>query len=152
VSAPTDAHEERVVHLETLAGLAGCVREADLGRGVVPDVARVDLLRRRLIVADAKATEAAGCEETHRRLRKYMRATRHWIAHGYAVRVVVCHSPPASAWQARLRQDALVCGLRVSDGGTCRVGPLEALCWVDLEESTMTAPPCTIPLGGRSHC
>jgi hypothetical protein len=145
-------HEERVLCLETLAGLLSCRGDVNLGPGLNPDVARVSLLRQRLVVGDAKATETPGCTETHRRLRHYIRAAGPWIASGYAVRVAICHSPPARQWRQQLERDARVCGLEVVSSGMLPTAPFEVVSWVDLGYSTKEDPTGTIPSHGRSRC
>ena len=91
MSAPSAIHERRVEYIDAIAVLAGYTVRVVLGAGLDPDVARFDPRRRRLLVADAKATEKPGCRDTRMRLHAYATAAREWERVGIDVRLLLCH-------------------------------------------------------------
>jgi hypothetical protein len=125
-------HERRVGLLATLAALAGCRAASRLEPGLAPDVLTADHRLRVLFVGDAKATETAGCAATARRLRRYLRATQTWRAAGYTVRVVLCASGEAKAWEAALLRLAAEVHAPLAAHGHAAVGADDGLAWVDL--------------------
>jgi hypothetical protein len=138
MTAPTPEHVERVALLDTLAQLAGCRSRTLLAPSLFPDLVRVDLVRRRLLVGDAKAVETSACYETHRRLRRYFRAVRRWLDNGFTVRVTLCHPlPSAEDWRRRLAGDAHAAGLSVLSSGSRVIGGSDALSWVDVGHASM---------------
>lgn len=151
MTGPTVIHEDRVATIETMAALAGCTSRGHLDRRTVPDVVRVDYLGRRLLVGDAKASETAGCSETHRRLRQYFVLATSWLVRGYSVRVALCHSPPIGAWHRGLEADAKVSGLAVLGSGTVVLDGSGVVSWVDVGGgSTMAHPASTLSGRGGS--
>lgn len=89
MSAPSEAHEDRVRVLETLAILAGFPSELWIGQRLMPDVARYDPISWSLFVGDAKATETSGCAATRARLGAYVRAIRPWRRDGATLTLVI---------------------------------------------------------------
>jgi hypothetical protein len=76
MSAPSQAHEERVELLRAIAALSGYRCDIPINDDLVPDVARISSTTRGLFVGDAKATETSGCMATSERLQSYLRALR----------------------------------------------------------------------------
>jgi hypothetical protein len=74
VGAPTDAHEQRVGELETLAILAGYTTPVDMPWRLRPDVLRGSPATGGLFIGDAKETERPSCADTLRRLCWYVTA------------------------------------------------------------------------------
>jgi hypothetical protein len=91
VSAPSQEHEDRRELLEAIAVLAGFSVRTRLGPGLEPDVVRVDLQRRRLFVADAKATEQPHESATSKRFERYVHEARRWSRAGFVVTLAICH-------------------------------------------------------------
>ncbi len=150
MSAPSTLHENRVAQLDTLAVLAGCRSPARLGSGTLPDVARVDRPVRRLFIGDGKATETAGCSETQRRLRRYVKATDPWRRAGFAVRVAVCHGAQSGPWRSQLEVLASRAGAQISGSGMMCLDGTTAVSWVDLvAASTSQCSSSTVVL--REH-
>lgn len=91
MSAPSELHETRVDLLLALAMLAGLTIPTQIDPLRIPDVARRSPDGRRLLLADAKATESPRCRETARRLAAYLRCCRPYVAEGIQVRLALCH-------------------------------------------------------------
>src|SRR4051794_28397863 len=97
MGTPTNEHELRVAHLQTLASLGGFTTDITLGLDVVPDVCRIDVVRRRLFVGDAKQTESPGNVDTRRRLVRYIAAARPLVARCSAFTICIGHGRVAHA-------------------------------------------------------
>lgn len=129
MTAPSAEHERRVDVLRDLARLSHHVQPCRLGSGTLPDAVYIDLVRGRLMVGDAKATEHSGNAETRRRLRGYRTATLDWRVAGFEVRIVLCHEEDAAGgWEALLADLEPTCG----QTGTAVIGGGDQLTWVDL--------------------
>jgi hypothetical protein len=134
MSAPSPEHERRVALLDAAAILAGCTQSIRLGSRLAPDVCRVSD-DGRVFVGDAKATEPAGCGDTARRLRRYLRACRLRVARGELLRVAVCHGTTRGArdrWIETLHRVAADLGCTPRSSGHLVIDVDTELSWVDL--------------------
>lgn len=106
MSAPSQAHEERVELLRTIAALAGFGCDIVVGDAVIPDVARVSLSSRALFLGDAKATETSGCNATSERLVRYVRAVDANIGSRRSILFVIAHGDLSDqhGWAKALEQ------------------------------------------------
>ncbi len=91
MSAPSQAHEDRVDTLRSVASLAGFHCDVTVGDALVPDLARMSTASRALFVGDAKATESSGCSATNARLQRYLRAADANIGRYRAILLVIAH-------------------------------------------------------------
>lgn len=140
MTSPSAAHEWRVELLATVAMLSGCRRRVTLDKGMSPDVAAADDTGRRLFVADAKATETAGCSATSRRLRRYLRAISSWRAFGYDARFALCAERGSGDWDDVLASEARSVWAGDVRARSTPVGSDSVLAWLDLPSRSGASP------------
>ncbi|MBG6055293.1 hypothetical protein IWX81_001704 [Salinibacterium sp. CAN_S4] len=93
---PSDLHELRRGQLDSMLILAGLTIPLNLRWELQPDVARLDPVRPRLGVGDAKSSESPGNQSTQRRLVHYARACRNWRVAGWDVSLSLAVEPSES--------------------------------------------------------
>ena len=120
--------------------LSGCRRHVTLDAGLSPDVAAADDSGRRLFVADAKATETAGCSQTSRRLRRYLRAISPWRALGYDARFALCAERGSGDWDDALARAARSVSVGDVPPRSTTVGLDSVLAWLDLPALSGASP------------
>ena len=129
MSAPSTLHEERVVLLGEMADLAGFIIPSRIDAQLTPDIVRLHHRYPRLFVADAKATESPGNQDTKRRILFYLKAIQPWIESKFEVRVAICAGlDPTGNWLETLQSMALA---RIFRGlllvGVCRYAKVPVL-------------------------
>ena len=92
---------------------------------------RADHRTSRLVIADAKDTETAGCFATRHRLLRYCEAARKWGNSGYTIRVAICHGAQTGNWIRTLTSVVSQAGLKVIDRGVLTLDAHETVSWVD---------------------
>ena len=143
--SPGALHEERVAVLSTLAQLCGCRSAVELGPNLQPDVVLANYHQRLLFLGEAKATETAGNAATARRFRRYLAASKLWLAVGYWVRVTVCTSRPTPMWGKVIAQLARDESIDVIGSGILYLPVEHALAWIDLRDSRFHADVTATP-------
>ena len=141
MGAPSQLHEARRYVLRDVAALAGFYIDVPLTADEYPDVVRLHHRRPALFVGDAKATELPSCEATRRRLTRYFRTARSWLAVGFDVTIAIGHSNADGEEWARMLENA-------ARDARCPIGPAASseldgttvVTWVDArshQHSTM---------------
>lgn len=137
MSAPSAVHESRVDLLRTLGALARLREErVCFGGRVRPDFVAVDWEDRRLLLADAKATEAATCPATRHRFIRYADEARHFARTGWSVRLAFCHGIGTTGWDDALLVVVRAARLDVVGTGRTVLGA-DVVTWVDVEAAPL---------------
>lgn len=133
--APTLQHERRREFLRTIATLAGYTVDCSLDDECRPDVVRVDMLRARILIGEAKDTETPSCPATRQRLLRYAKAAASWTEIGFAVKFAICHGRQleSECWLALLRDVVQGDGtLLPRSAGSALFDEATTLTWVEV--------------------